>query len=77
MNTKEVHRLVMELASIVPKGATDDGLLLEAALFVEDIFGFILSDEEICEETLGTPEAIERFVLEKLKRQRGCAESVE
>ena len=68
MNAKKLHQLVTEFGEIMRYGATDEISLLEAALFVEDVFGFILSDEEICEGTLGTPEAIERFVLEKLKR---------
>ena len=40
--------------------------LLELTLFVEDTFGLILSDAEICEENLGTHQDTVTFVLKKL-----------
>jgi len=40
--------------------------VVEAALFIESSFGLSLSDEEICPEVLGSPEAIRRFVLDRL-----------
>ena len=39
--------------------------LLEAALFAEDVFCIVLTDQEICPENLGNPEAFIRFVQRK------------
>jgi hypothetical protein len=68
---------VTEFGAVMPHGATDEVSLPEVALFVEDAFGIVLSDDEICEENLDTLEATERFVCGKLGRQHGCVESVE
>ena len=44
----------------------DESHILEAALFVEDEFRLVLTDNEICPENLGTDEGIKYLVLHKL-----------
>jgi hypothetical protein len=77
VNPTDVKERLLEFSRAMPNAGEDEAALLEVALFVEDVFGIILSDEEICEENLGALEATEKFVLKKLGRQRGCVESVE
>ena len=66
MDVKAVHERIVEFSRIRPDAKKDEIALLEVALFVEDVFGLILSDQEICEENLGTHQTAEKFVLEKL-----------
>jgi acyl carrier protein len=66
MDVKAVHERIVEFSRIRPDAKRDEIALLEVALFVEDVFGLILSDQEICEENLGTHQTTEKFVLEKL-----------
>ena len=66
-----------EFSGIRQNAEKDETAVLEVALFIEDTFGLVLSDEEICEENLGTHETTERFVNEKLDLGEACAESVE
>ncbi len=77
MNLREVHIRLAEFSGIRQNAEKDETALLEVALFIEDTFGLVLSDEEICEENLGTHEATEKFVYEKLDLGEACAESVE
>jgi len=48
-----------------PDAGSDEPRLLEAALFLEDVFGLFLSDDEICEKNLGTHQAMESFLINK------------
>jgi len=70
MDKKHIQECIAEFAGVNRNAGQNAGnneaSLLEAALFVEDIFGFTLTDDEICEENLGNNQAIERFVIEKL-----------
>jgi acyl carrier protein len=77
MDLGEVHERLAEFSGIRQNAGNDEAALLEVALFVEDMLGIVLSDEEICEENLGTLEAIERFVRKKLDLGEACAESAE
>ena len=43
----------------------DELYLLETALFIEDVFGIRLKDDEIDYNTLKDPEAIEKIVCKK------------
>lgn len=61
-----VHGRIMEFFRGPGNALEEDVSILEAALFVEDVFGIVLSDEEIRPETLGTPGAMERLVLRKI-----------
>ncbi len=75
MNLEDVHSRIKEFRNIRENAENDNAALLEVALFVEDVFGIILSDEDICEENLGTHRDTETFVLKKLKN-KSCVESV-
>ncbi len=70
MNKKQIQECLAEFAGVNrdagQNAGNDEASLLEAALFVEDVFGFTLTDDEICGEKLGNHQAIERFVIEKL-----------
>ena len=67
MNSEDVHKRITEFSNIRENADIDEAALLEVALFVEDVFGIILSDEEICEKNLGTHQATEEFVLKKFE----------
>ena len=41
-------------------------LLVETALYIEETFGFVLTDDEICEKNLGTQVNTERFLRKKM-----------
>ena len=66
MDKKDVRARIKEFSNIRDNAGKDEAALLEVALFVEDVFGIILSDEEICEDNLGSHLATEEFVLRKL-----------
>ncbi|MBW2539713.1 MAG: hypothetical protein JRE27_08930 [Deltaproteobacteria bacterium] len=67
MNKKKVKERLSEFAGVCQNAENDEKALLEVALFVEDVFGIVLSDDEICEKNLGTHHAVEKFVFEKLQ----------
>ena len=67
MKSRHVKARITEFGHIREDAGNDEGALLEVALFIEDVFGIILSDEEICEENLGTHYNLEKFVQVKLK----------
>ena len=77
MNALEVKRMIKEFAGIRKDAGKEEAALLEVALFLEEAFGFVLTDEEICEKNLGTHEETEKFVLRKLNMEGTCVESVE
>ena len=77
MNSIEVNKRIKEFSGIRENARDNNADLLEVALFVEDVFGLVLSDAEICKENLGTLQSIERFVIEKLNLEEPCAESAE
>jgi hypothetical protein len=77
MNLFEVKKIIKEFAGIRKNAGKDEAALLEVALFIEEVFGFILKDEEIVEHNLGTHEETEKFVLNKLNLEEACVESVE
>ncbi|MBN1846955.1 MAG: hypothetical protein JW932_00060 [Deltaproteobacteria bacterium] len=66
MSRQEIKKRIMEFINIRDEAANDEPALLEAALFIEDEFGFVLTDDEICQSNLGTYDNLERFVTEKL-----------
>jgi acyl carrier protein len=77
MDALEVKRIIKEFAGIRKDAGKEEAALLEVTLFVEEIFGFVLTDEEISERNLGTHEKTEQFVLKKLNMEEVCVESVE
>ena len=79
-NLNGLKQLIEQLAEISranQNAENDEIALLEKALFVEDVLGITLSDDEISEKNLGTQHTIEKFVLEKLKLDKKCVESAE
>lgn len=46
-------------------GKDETSIILEAALFIEDVFGIVLTDDEICVNNLGSNKNLEDFVLRK------------
>ena len=77
MDLKEVRKRLAEFSGIRQNTGKEEAALLEVALFLEDTFGLVLSDEEISEENFGTHEATEIFICEKLDLGEACAGSVE
>jgi len=67
MNKRQVKERLSEFAGICQHAENDENSLLEVALFVEDVFGIALSDNEICKKNLGTHKAIEKFIVKKLQ----------
>lgn len=67
MNKIKVKERLSEFAGVCQNAKNDEKALLEVALFVEDVFGIVISDNEICEKNLGAHHAIEKFVFEKLQ----------
>lgn len=77
MNNKQIKECISEFARVHQNAGSEEADFLEAALFVEDVFGLVLSDDDICAKNLGTCDAMEKFVLEKLNLRKSCAASVE
>lgn len=67
MNTEDVKQRIAELAAIRPDPGDDEVALVEAALFVEEVFGLRLTDEDMTAERLGTRNAMEQLVLQRLE----------
>ena len=66
MNKHEVQERIAELSRIRKEAGSDEAALAEAALFIEDVFGLVLTDQEICAEQIGSFESMEYFVKSKL-----------
>jgi hypothetical protein len=62
----DVGKRIAEYAGIGPAPADDPVAQAEAALFIEDVFDLKLTDDDMSVERLGTFEAMERLVLERL-----------
>ncbi|OPX33933.1 MAG: hypothetical protein B1H11_11745 [Desulfobacteraceae bacterium 4484_190.1] len=77
MDSQEIHECIAEFGKIRQDAGRDEAALMEVALFVEDLFGIVLSDDEICEENLGAHNLTEKFVMKKLDPEGICAEFVE
>jgi hypothetical protein len=66
MNREEQLALLDDYGRLPSRPGDPLLAVVEAALFIESTFGLSLSDDQICPEILGSPEAIRRFVLERL-----------
>jgi len=66
MIKKQVKEHIAEFVRTYQTAGNDETKLLLVALFAEDAFGIVLSDDDICEKNFGTHHAMEKFVLEKL-----------
>ena len=67
MKPQEIQERIEEYRRIRRKPDSDGPALAEAALFVEEVFGLLLSDAEISADNLGSIPAIKQFVLTKLE----------
>lgn len=67
LNSQDIVERIEEFRKIRPDAGGDNAKLLEVALFVEDVFGLCLSDNEICEKNLGTHQSTELFIRKKFK----------
>ncbi len=70
MNRQDVNARIEEYRRIRPDAGSDGPSLAEAALFVEEVFGLTLTDDEIIPDNLGSIDALEQFVLGKLGTTR-------
>ena len=77
MKPEQVHERIAEFAQIHPYAGSDEVSLLEAALYIEEVFGITLSDREICEKNMGSQKAMKTFLFNKLKLEHPCVESAE
>lgn len=66
MNADQVKQRVAEYAGTRPDPSDDSAAQVEAALFVEEVFGLHLTDDDMTVEKLGSHAAIEALVLERL-----------
>jgi hypothetical protein len=64
---QDIYERIGEFKRIRPDAGSEEARLLEAALFVEDVFGLCLTDDEICEENLGSHTSILQFIIKKFK----------
>jgi len=64
---QEVRERVAEYAAARGNAGADPSAQVEAALFVEDVFGLRLGDDDMTEAQLGTTEAMVRLVVERLE----------
>ena len=70
MNRQDVKERIEEFSRIQTDADSDGPSLAEAALFVEEVFGLILTDGDISPDNLGSIAAIEQLVLKKLGLNR-------
>lgn len=57
---------IAELAQTRPEPGDDTAAQVEAALFLEEVFGITLRDDDMTDEKLGSYQAMERLVLERI-----------
>jgi hypothetical protein len=69
LTAEEVRSRVSELVRARGEPGGDRSRIVEAALFVEEVFGLRLADEEMTEASLGREADICRIVLDHLGRR--------
>jgi hypothetical protein len=65
-NAARIDARINEYRDFRPEPGDDELVLLESALFLEEAFGILLSDEEITPAALGTHDSMRRLVIQKL-----------
>ena len=70
MNRQDINARIEEYRRIRPDAGSSGPSLAEAALFVEEVFGLTLTDDEISPDNLGSSDTLEQFVLAKLRITR-------
>ena len=66
MTADQVRERIAEFASIRANPGDDLVARLEAGLFVEEVFGLELTDDDMTSEALGSHRAIERLIIRRL-----------
>jgi len=66
MKKEYIHECITELINNRQDPQSNSNAVLETALFIEDTFGLVLNDDEICEENLWTYNTIIHFVCKNL-----------
>lgn len=66
MTEQQVRERIAEYAATRGDAGDDPAAQVEAALFVEEVFGLRLDDDDMTTERLGTQGAVLRLVLERL-----------
>ena len=66
MEADTIRQRIQEYANIRLNAKDDPIAQVEAALFIEEVFGLSLTDADMNEASLGTQEAMVAFVLAKL-----------
>jgi hypothetical protein len=61
-----VDQILLEYDSVRDPAGDPELEALKAAVFVEDVFGIVLSDDEIDPEQLGSSGAMRAFVIRRL-----------
>jgi len=67
MNPDVVARRVSEFREMEQRRGSTAGNVLETALFLEDVFGILLNDEEMDEAHIGAGADLTAFVLKKMR----------
>jgi acyl carrier protein len=67
VNRDEVSKRIDEYAETRGERFDDPLDLVEAALFVEDVFGITLTDDDMSPERLGTIARVKQLVLERME----------
>jgi hypothetical protein len=62
LSQMQIDARLEEYRRVRPDPGRDELTLLETALFVEEAFGILLSDDDIVPQTLGTYAAMRRFI---------------
>jgi len=65
MEPSRIDAIVGDFAAIPGHEEDEELRLLEAAIFVEESFGLVLSDDDIAPRNLGSSDAIRRFVASR------------
>jgi len=66
MTPEQIKARFEEIARTRPEPGDDPVAQVEAALVLEEVFGITVSDDDMNAETLGTRQAMEQLVLERL-----------
>lgn len=69
MDKEEAKRLLEDFGALPARPADPELVAIEAALFVEQTFGIEIPDSEISPERLGSQDAVERYVAERMEKR--------
>ena len=69
MTFDQIRARIAELARTRPEPNDDPAAQVEAALFLEEVFGLTLTDDDLNADSLGTYQAMEKLVLRRLEAE--------